>query len=61
MFNVGDNITIAGANRLVPSGRKWWQIWRPRLVDSGVPAVFEVTHLGKSFAAPELRKAILPD
>lgn len=31
-LKVGDVFTIGGTVRLVPSGRRWWQLWKPRLV-----------------------------
>lgn len=62
MFKVGDKITIAGANRMVPNpDRRRWQFWKPRMVDAGEPAVFEVDYLGKSFVSPKLFNTIWPD
>ena len=31
-IKTGDVCTIAGVVRMIPSGRRWWQVWRPRLV-----------------------------
>lgn len=32
---VGDTFTIEGVRRRVPNpDRAWWQLWRPRLIES---------------------------
>mgnify|MGYP003440079358 CR=1 FL=1 len=46
-LRVGDEVTIEGAVRLVPSGRRWWQFWKPRMVpdSDGALVRFIVTEM----------------
>jgi len=42
-MEAGDKITMAGFNRMIRNpSRKWWQFWKPRMIDSGQLQVFEV-------------------
>ena len=35
-LQIGDTVTIAGLVKSVPNpSRKWWQVWRPRMVQTG--------------------------
>lgn len=49
-METGDTFTIAGVNRMVPNpSRKWWQFWKPRMIDSGQIQMFIVTEHDSSF------------
>jgi hypothetical protein len=39
----GDKIILSGLPNMVPSGRRWWQFWKPRMVESHEPQAFIVT------------------
>jgi hypothetical protein len=39
----GDKITTSGLPHMVPSGRRWWQFWKPRMVESHDPQALIVT------------------
>ena len=36
LIKIGDTVTIAGLVKSVPNpSRKWWQVWKPRMVQTG--------------------------
>lgn len=49
----GAAFTIAGVFKMVPSGRKWWQFWKPKMVKSDELRVFH-TKGGTITVAPTL-------
>jgi hypothetical protein len=45
VFAVGDTLTIAGVMARVPNpARRWWQWWKPRMIDGPKLQKFVVTH-----------------
>lgn len=43
-IKAGDTMTIAGVFRQIPNpNRAWWQLWRPKFIQSEVLQTFNVT------------------
>ncbi len=39
----GDKVTIEGVYRAIPNpDRRWWQFWKPRMVDTSEPMEWTV-------------------
>jgi hypothetical protein len=38
-----DKIILSGLPHMVPSGRRWWQFWKTRMLESHGPQAFIVT------------------
>ena len=52
-MNHGDKCTIAGYYSLIRNpARKWWQVWKPRMVASDKLAVFTVTRIASQPTPP---------